>query len=374
MRSCFLLMIILVPLGYCSCSVAGSEWDGETATAERADICKTIALPGLIQPGALVDIKSQISGRVEEVFVEEGQLVTAGDPLVRLDSRPLMKRIAEQDALIHEAELRLEMFRKQLNFNRVKYQESLVERSKRMFEAGLIAEEEVDKAIFEYEEAVQNLEVQKRAAEVQEAAVNTARAMRETLEGQLEHTLITSPLSGVVLERHAEVGSGVSSVEDSAEGGSILLVIGSMADQSFVGAVAAAEVAQVGVGMAAIVRSATSRDETWQAVIRRISPKGEVTSDGITEFNVVVRFTNPPRWTRTNVPASAEITVACEEDVVAIPERFVRFEGPQAVVTVLGEDGVSEERDVVLGLRDGSRVEVLAGLTEGERVFVSQEK
>jgi multidrug efflux pump subunit AcrA (membrane-fusion protein) len=109
-------------------------------------------------------------------------------------------------------------------------------------------------------------------------------------------------------------------------------------------------------------------DEEVKGEVAFISPVG-ITLAGVVSYDTTITLENPVAGLRDGMSATAEIIIERRDDVLFIPNRYIRgtLENPMVVVLV---DGQQEEREITLGLTDGINTEVLSGLEEGEKVVL----
>jgi HlyD family secretion protein len=163
--------------------------------ATRGDLTVSISAVGAVEPIHAIEIKSKASGEIIELAFEEGDFVSEGELLVRLDPTTVRNEYDQAKADFEVAQVTLEQRGKDLK------------RQKDLYDRGLISETDYDAARLSYEEA-NSQHVRARAA----LSTNTER---------LEDTEIRSPISGLVLSRQVEEGQIISSGTSSVTGGTL---------------------------------------------------------------------------------------------------------------------------------------------------------
>jgi HlyD family secretion protein len=179
--------------------------------------------------------------------------------------------------------------------------------------------------------------------------------------------LVTSTVTGTVLDIPVKEGSSVIEANNFNEGTTIA-VVADMKDLIFQGRVDESEVGKVAVGMPVTISVGALGSETLSGNVEYISPKGKE-KDGTMEFEIRAAVAIKPGVVlRANYSANADIILERHEQVLAIDEGAVRFEQGQPYVEVELEPNRFERRTVKLGLSDGLLVEVVSGVEKESRL------
>jgi HlyD family secretion protein len=315
---------------------------GPSAIAERGRIERIVVATGTIEPEREVETRPRISGIVERIHVEAGDPVALDQPLLEIDKELL-------EVSRREAAARLEGAESELRFA-----SNDLERAQALHTRGASTEQERDQARAHHEAAL--------------AAVARDRAALESLDVQLRHATVRSPLAGRVLDIYVEEGSAVSAVT-SPTGGTALLSLAAEARLHLEGLVDENEIARIAVGQAARVKTEAYGDEVFEGRVRDIAPIGE-RRQNVTYFEVEVELSGEnslkllPRMS-----GDAEIIAEVVEDALWIPETALLYDGDRIYVEVL--NGVPErihEQDIEVNIVDKGRIQVVRGLEAGQQV------
>jgi len=216
--------------------------------------------------------------------------------------------------------------------------------------------------------SVQHIDDMRSRYEGAAARVAAAEAKRETLTTQLGYARVTSPLAGRVLDVPVEEGSAVSPVT-AVTGGTLLLSLAATSAQHLEGLVDENEVARVALGQPARLRTEAFGEQTFSGRVSKISPVGQRVQN-VTYFEVEVEVTGPGgEQLRPRMSGDAEIVTEVVEDALLVPESALRYRGAQIYVEAKDSDGFAQ-RDVRIGIVDGTRVQVEEGLAEGDEVVL----
>ena len=299
-----------------------------TALAERARETVWYEAVGTVRPISRVTVAPQVGGSVVEVAAEVGDRVEAGALLVRLESRELEARLEQARSALAAAEAALEEAR--LGDERVRS----------LFEREASTREELERADA----------ARKRA----EADVEAARQRVRETEAARSHARLESPLAGVVAERHVDPG-------DLAWPGRTLLVVHDPERLRLEAAVREGLIGRVAPG-AELVARLPALDLAVTATVDEVVPSADPRSRSF-----LVRASLPPTpglhpgmFGRLSIPAG-------EREVVRVPAEAIARVG-QLETALVEVGGRWTRRHVTTGRGEGGRVEVLSGLTGGERV------
>jgi len=340
-------------------------------TAARRDIRHVVEASGQIHPRVRVNISAHVIGKIEKLFVVEGQQVGAGEPFLQLERESFLA--ARDDARARLAMAETEVRRAEVA---LADQQVRLARARRLAQEGISAQESLESA----ELAHASAELASRAAR---EGVVQSRALLAKAEDDLRKTTIWSPLAGRVIALNAEQGEVVVSgtMNNPAS------VIGTVADLSEILAevdVDETEIVQVVVGLPVEVRVDALPEVVYPGRVVEVGSSGYTRPQqpDVQFFLVKVLLDRPDERLRPGMSARARIEVATHEAALVVPiqavvERQPRSEGGAAgatgepdeipVVFVVAGDRVAQ-RAVSTGISDTTHVEVASGLADGDRV------
>ncbi len=356
------------------------------ATAERGTMVRSVVATGKVEPITKIEIKSKANGIIKALRVNVDSVVTEGDVLVELDKDQLLAQQRGAEANLLAAGAALEGAEAQLKKNTVEAEGPDVEfarrsyqRARSLFEQHLIPQSSLDDA----NSAVDVAENRRRAAQSQlfvsqarvseaRAQVAQARAAADRAAEDLANATIRSPIRATVLTRDVEMGSPVSSILNLGANATLVMTLGDI-DQVFVrGKVDEADIGRVQLGQPARIRVETFRDKVFNGQVTQISPMG-VEKDNVTNFEVRVSIDNPGKELKANMTANAEIVLEEHPNSLLLPEVAIVYDGEKHPFVDLVDAGAKNGRrrvPVKLGVSNGSRIQVLEGVKEGDRVVL----
>jgi len=340
--------------------------------APRA-LAPTVLASGTLTYESQVTLAPEVTGRVKEILVKEGDQVTRDQLLLRLDPAAPRAAIELNKAQVRQMRLRIE--RSQVDFDaqgiKVKRYEAL--QSKGMVDVNTLAELV----------SARNLaEVDLRTSR---ESLSQAQAQLAQAEEQLAKTEIRSPLNGKVTAIYVKVGqTAVPSFSGIA--GSTLVDV---ADTTSIDAeinVDETDIARVSVGAEARVVPAAFPDKTLSGTVDQVAIAPRVQAGQNKNYPVRIRLTNTAGVVfHPGMSCRAEVLTSSASDakVLAVPVQAVRYEdnpeksahAEKSLASVfVYESGRAKKRAVTTGTADDSYIAILTGLKEGELVVVGPAK
>jgi HlyD family secretion protein len=356
------------------------------AKVERGDIARSVVATGKIQPRSKVDVKSKASGIIKKLLVDYGEFVHQGQVLAELDKEELRARVREAQAVLLAAQASEESSQATFERNKVEaegpdlpFLKIALERARKLHQDGLIAKsllEDADKAyqlaLNRQMTALRNLAVARADMARATAQVAQARAMLERAEEDLRNSTIVSPMDGLVLSRPVEVGDAVSSILVLGSQATLIMTLGDVGDVYVLGKVDQADIGRVYMGQRARIVVESFKDRKFEGQVTKISPLG-VEKDNVTTFEVRVSIRNPGGQLKANMSANAEIILEEKHQVLLVAESALLYDKDRkpsveipAPETKTGRDKVA----VQIGISNGVKTELMAGLKEGQQVIL----
>ena len=319
-----------------------------TQTPSVTTIVQKTVATGSVVPRKEVEIKPQVSGIVDRLYVEAGDIVNSGDLIARIRIIPDMVNLNNADHRLRMARINLANSKRELDRN----QKSLDE--------GTIPDEQFRGYELSYASAKQ---------EMQTARDNLDLIRKGSTEasGDTSNTLVRATIDGTVLEVPLEEGDSVIEANTFNEGTTIATVA-DMEQLIFEGKVDESEVGKIEPGMELLLTIGAIAEEKFHATLEHVAPKG-IEADGAIQFRIRAALElKEDVLVRANYSANADIVLDRRDEVLAINERLLQFEDGKPFVEVQISEQTFERRQIETGLSDGISIEVLSGLTEDDRI------
>lgn len=307
---------------------------------------KTVAI-GTIVPRREINIKSQVSGVVEELYMDGGEHVAEGDLIAKIKLIPNMEHLNQAQSQLQTARINLRNTEREL------------QRQRRLYEQKLISESEFNQFLLNYE-------LQKEAVA---AAENNVSLITEGATTSAEQTSnrVRATASGMVLD--VPVKEGVFVIESNTfNEGTTIAIIADMSDLIFEGQVDESEVGKLQEGMELILNIGALEGEAFTAQLEYVSPKG-IEEQGTINFEIRAAIQLPEdAFLRAGYSANADIILDQREQVLAINEGNLLFEPNGTYVEVEVGTQRFEKREVTTGISDGINIEIVEGLSLDNRI------
>ena len=311
---------------------------------------KTV-VTGKVIPEDEVEIKPQIQGIIDVIFVEEGGLVKTGDLLAKIKVVPNEQNLNSAEGRL--ANSRIVLKNAQIEFNR----------NKDLYEKGIISKQDFDNVQLRYNQS--KLDVSN--------AISDLQIIRSGSKGGAAsaNTNIRATVPGTVLEIPVEEGFQVIA-SNSFNAGTTIATIADLNKMIFEGKVDEAEVGKLRVGMPLEVNLGAIEDQALEAQLKFIAPKGNEEQGAVQFIIEADLFLNDSIFVRAGYSANASLVLERKDSIMAIPEALLQFdrETEEPYVEVQTEDQKFERRDVEIGISDGVNVEIISGLTKEDQIKV----
>lgn len=372
-RTTTVIVLVIIVLSFATALIylwKKNQEDPVTYTTDTAlnksIVVKTMAT-GSIVPKEEVLIKPNISGVVEEVFIQAGEFVNSGDLIAKIRVIPNVSTLTSAKNNIASNQTSLETA--QINFQN---QEAIYSRQKSLFEKGVISANDFDLINNNYLQA-------KQAVEQAKISLNASRQNYDIIKtgttsglGNAAQTLVRATVSGMVLDVPIKEGNQVIEANNFNEGTSIAS-IADIQKMIFEGKIDESEVGKIKEGLPLEITIGAIDNQKFEAVLDYIAPKG-IVENGAIQFDIKGTLKNLDETTfiRAGLSANASIILDKAENVMAIKEALVQYDPQTKKPFVEVEIGNQkfERRDVKLGLSDGIFVQVLEGVSESDKIKV----
>ncbi len=333
---------------------------------ERGILRELVIANGSLEPSARVVVQSEIPGIVALVHVDNGDRVEPGQPLVELDRERLEDRVAELEAALAErrARARVDLVgRAEIELRKAQRDHERVEG---LHGQGIASRETLE--LEEYRAALAEISLGDAHAEkaARHASVREAENSLRRMRRDVEKSIIRSPIGGVVVRRHVEVGTAVADLQN---GGTVVVTLADDRRLHVLAEVDENDVAAVRVGQRVEVRIDAFPDEPMDGQVRKVSSAGQAEGT-VSSFEVEIELSHDPR-ARVGMSADTRIQVGRHADVLLVPNNAIDRDGDgPRVRRGAGEGGGAEWVRIDEGASDGFHTVVQGGLEEGDMVLL----
>ena len=365
----------------------GNFKEVEVTKIELIDIVETVAATGKIQPEIEVKLSSEVSGEIIELPIKEGQQVEKGDLLVKINPDLVQAVLSQSQAGLQTVRAQLDQAEAALRIAKLNF-----DRSKSLFDKGVISKSEWDRSVTDYESA----QAGKQSAyySVQSAAANVKQS-----RDNVSRTSIYAPMSGTVSKLAVELGERVVGTAQMA--GTEIVRVANLNNMEVEVDVNENDIVKVAVGDSTIVEVDAYLKREFRGIVTEIANSAETTlsADQVTNFKVKVRIL-PESYNdltegkeesyspfRPGMTATVDVITNRKDKVIGVPISAIVIKTDTSSTKKLGvKETVSantekfecvfvknnEEaklRVITTGIQDDSNIEIVTGLEEGDVVI-----
>jgi HlyD family secretion protein len=311
---------------------------------------KTVAT-GKVIPQEEVEIKPQISGIIDKIYLEEGAQVKAGDLIAVIKVVPNEQALNSAGGRVRNAEA-------SLNNTKIEF-----DRNKQLFDRGVISSQDFNTQKLQYDRAV--LELENAKADYRIIRLGSAGGSSSA------NTNIRATVTGTLLEIPVEEGDQVIQ-SNNFNDGTTIATIADLSKMIFEGKVDEGEVGKLKVGMPLEISLGAIEDQKFEAKLKFIAPKG-VEEAGAVQFKIEGDVAvNDSIFIRAGYSANASLVLEKKDSIMVIPEALLQFDKKtdKPYVEVATGEQEFERKDVEIGISDGINVEIISGITEEDEVKI----
>ena len=323
----------------------------ETQTALITSIEKKTVATGKVIPEDEVEVKPQVQGILESLFVEEGNFVQEGQLLAKI-------KVVADEGQLNSAKGRLANTKIVLKNAEIEYN-----RNKTLFEKEIISQQEFQTAELNYNRAKQD--VYNAQSDFEIIKLGSAGGSASA------NTNVRATVSGTVLELPVKEGGQVIA-SNAFNAGTTIAIIADLKKMIFEGKVDEAEVGKMQIGMPLDVSLAAIQDKTFDAKLKFIAPKGNE-EQGAVQFKIEGDvILDDDFFVRAGYSANASLILERKDSILALPEALLQFDKDteQAYVEIEVGEQKFERKDIEIGISDGINVEVIEGITLEDKIKV----
>ena len=320
----------------------------DTAKVETGTITKSITATGTIEPVTSVTVGTQVSGIVSKLYVDYNSVVKKGQVIAELDKTSLISELNTAKANLASAESTMRY--EQANFNRYKT----------LYKKGLVSADDYDNALLNYNKAKES--------------VASSREMVAKAQTNLGYATITSPIDGVVLSKSVEEGQTVAASFNTPE---LFTIAKDLTNMQVVADVDEADIGDVKAGERVTFTVDTYPDDTFQGTVTQVRQEATTTNNVVT-YEVVISAPNADLKLKPGLTANVTIFTLEKTGVTNVLSKALRFTPTKETVNgakiidckgknkVWTKEGnVFRAHAVTQGITDGTRTEILSGVSKG---------
>jgi len=346
-----LLILLVFVLKYFKDSNAKEVVDYKTELPFYSTLDTKIVATGKLNPEEEIELKPQISGIVDQIFVEEGDLVQKGDLIAKIRVVPNEQALGSAKSRINSARLSFENA------------QTLFNRNKALFERGVISKQDFENSELSLNQSKESYDQSKDDYQIIKQGSLSG--------GSSANTNIVAQIPGTVLEIPVREGDQVIQ-SNNFNAGTTIATIADMSKMIFEGKVDESEVGKLEEGKDIVVILGAINEKEFPAVLTFVAPKG-VEENGAVQFTIKADVTiEASTKIRAGYSANAEIEIESKDSILVIKEALLQFNRitEKPFVELQNENGSFTKKNIEIGLSDGINVEIIDGVEEGDKIKV----
>ena len=332
----------------------------ETAVVKKGEISESVTATGSIEPVTEVEVGTQVSGIIDEIYVDYNSVVKKGQLIAMMDRVTLESEVASAKAAYNGAKAEYE------------YQKKTYERNKGLHDKNLISQADYDQSLYNYQMAESNY--------------SSSEAALQKAERNLSYTVITSPIDGVVISRAVEEGQTVAS---GFETPTLFTIAADLTQMQVVADVDEADIGGVEEGQRVTFTVDAYPNDVFEGRVTQIrlgeesSSSASTTTSTVVTYEVVISAPNPELKLKPRLTANVTIYTLDRKDVLCVPARALRFRPEKPLVSddavindcpgehklwTMDGNNVFTAHAVETGISNGITTEIVSGIAEGTTI------
>lgn len=307
----------------------------ETAVVGRQDVIPELVFSANLDPIWSAEISPKFSGRLDRLYVDEGDIISAGQVLAQMDAAELASQIYQAEGALYSAQ--------------ADRQDAVAnyERNAKLYEQGAVSKKEYESSRFKQDNA--------------SGSYSAAQGGLKVLQERLDSATLRSPRAGVVTRRFLHEGYYVNS-------GTPIISVADTTELLAVADVGEGHIGSIYLGAPVDIRVAAYGDEIFRGKITRISPVAQLPAR---TFRVEIQIANQNQRLKGGMFATIAIHGQVRKNALIIPQTAIVMREDQKTVYVIDQNNVVQQKLLEVGSINDGMVEVLSGLDEGDRIVIS---
>ena len=340
-----------------------------TRKLQKGNITEKITASGIITPISTINIGTQVSGTISEIFVDYNSPVQKNQILAQIDPALFEASVAQKQAALDIAKAQVEVVK-----NDIIYYKKHLDRIKKLNTSRYSADKELESAQRDYDNAVAQKMLNEAQVKQAEAALNSALI-------DLNYTKIVSPVEGIVVSKVVEVGQTVAA---SFQTPTLFNVAEDLTKMQIEASVVEADIAKVKEGQTVEFSVDSYPDEIFYGIVTQVRNEAITTSNVVT-YEVIIEIDNKELKLKPGMTANVEIITAEKQNVFLVPNQALRFymdDGSGAASKRYKDKGVWVMKNghpmrvsIKTGVSDDNSTEISsADLREGDEIIVEKKE
>jgi len=368
-----------------------------TVAVESKSLNLRIRASGIVQPIETVNLSPKVAGQLAELFVAQGDRITKGQIIAKMDSRSIQTQIAQAQANLANAQANLEKLKTGSRLEeiaaakarlesakaRANLSRTRLERNKDLANQGVITRDRLDELFADQKATTANvLEQQRQLEQLQNgtrpediaqaiAQVQEAKARLDAVKVQLDDTIIRSPFNGIITQKFSNVGAFVTpTTSASAVGsGSSTSIVSAASGLEILARVPEVDIAKIEIGQKVEIVADAFPDQTFTGEVRLIAPEA-VIEQNVTSFQVRVRLTSGLQELKSGMNTNLIFVGSKINNALIVPTVAIATEKGQPGLYIPDQNQKPKFQPITIGTTIDNQTQILSGVNSGDLVFI----
>lgn len=315
-----LIVAALIVFNRCTKNKNKPEW--RTDSTSDGSIREVVTATGSLNPYVLVEVGTEVSGKIERVYKDFNDRVRQGELLAKLDTEILQTNLQSANNDLQRAQTALD--EAELNYNH----------AQELFNRGMTSQYEKLSAKFKYDQAV--------------IAKNTAQLSKQRAEKNLQNAYIKSPINGIIVSRDIEEGQTVAA---SMNAPTLFKIANNLSQMQITAAIDEADIGKIKIGMPVEFTVDAYPNENFEGSVQQIRLNPD-TEQNVVSYSVIIDAANPRQMLLPGMTTNVTIVIQSKENVLRIPESATRFRPSKEIWEQMG---LKWSDDLLSSARRGGR-------------------
>lgn len=307
-----LLVVVAAVVWYSSSAEAGSRLEYRFVNIERGNLESVVASTGNLSAVTTVQVGTQVSGIINNIYVDFNDVVRKGQIIARIDTTLLVSSVEDARAALSRNQA-------QLDFARTEF-----ERVKNLYDKNFATE-------VEYNQVKYNLDLAE--TNMVSSRINVERAQRN-----LEYATIVSPIDGVVVERNVDEGQTVAASLNAPQ---LFLIANDLADMEILVSVDESDIGLIQRGQTVRFTVQAYDNDVFYGKVRQVRLQSAI-QNNVVSYTAVVGVDNSDGKLLPGMTATVEFLIETAEDVIKVPNAALRFRPNEQMMTEMRERMAAE--------------------------------
>ncbi|MBE9511216.1 MAG: efflux RND transporter periplasmic adaptor subunit [Bacteroidetes bacterium] len=326
MKKIIIILSIVIPVVVAGFILLKKEkpltFKWETIPVEKGDMNKVVTATGTLEPVTEVQVGTQVSGEISDLYVDFNSQVKKGQIIAMIDTTNLAAQVFDTKANYHRKNILLDQAEREYN------------RITKLFKAKVVAQVEMDKALDDFQTAESNL----LSAETQ---LNRAKI-------NLDYATIRSPIDGIVISKNVEQGQTVAASFNSP---TLFNLVNDLTKMQVEASIDEADIGQIEVDQKVDFSVDAYSDETFNGVVRQVRLKPVIVSNVVT-YTVIIDVPNPDMKLMPGMTATITVMIDSRNDILKVPSRVLSFTPPSDYLTYYYESLPDSMKQGIIEMRE----------------------